>query len=174
MVLQNMHTIEIERAYLKVAYPILVTKNARMMDTYIQHGKTSCLNHSIAVAYYSLVIVNALNIRCDKESLIRGALLHDYFLYDWHKKGRAHSLHGFKHPQTALENALLDYALNPVERDIIIRHMFPLVPIPPRYIESMVVCVVDKLCSIKEMLCPDPYSKTLHEIMTIGMRDVKL
>ena len=41
----------------------------------------------------------------DKRSLIRGALLHDYFLYDWHDKNKPAKFHGFTHPKIAFENA---------------------------------------------------------------------
>lgn len=81
---------------------------------------------------------------------VRGALLHDYFLYDWHQPHKEYGLHGFTHPSTALRNAVQDFDLNAVERNIIARHMFPLVPIPPRYRESVIVCLADKFCSLNE------------------------
>lgn len=56
------------------------------MDRYIQHGDTSCLLHTVAVAYYSMKIAERLRIPVHKRELIRGALLHDYFLYDWHEQ----------------------------------------------------------------------------------------
>ena len=37
-------------------------------------------------ARYSLLINNKLGLHCNKKDLIRGSLLHDYFLYDWHEK----------------------------------------------------------------------------------------
>ncbi len=115
-----------------------------------QHGDTSCLLHSVAVALYSLRLARAFRLRVCARALVRGALLHDYFLYDWHEKDASHRLHGFHHPRTALVNAGRDYALTPVERDIILKHMFPLTPRPPRYLESLLVCLVDKGCSLYE------------------------
>ena len=47
---------------------------------FIQHGNTSCLLHSIAVSYYSLVLMQILHAKCDKKSLIVGSLLHDYLI----------------------------------------------------------------------------------------------
>lgn len=58
------------------------------------------------------------------EQLIRGALLHDYFLYDWHNQLTPHHLHGFFHPGVALRNASMDVELTPIEHDIIKKHMF--------------------------------------------------
>ena len=93
-----------------------------------------------------------LNI--DEKSLIRGALLHDYFLYEWHEKDKSHRLHGFYHPSTALRNAKEDFDLNPIEENMIARHMFPLTPIPPRYKEAWILCLADKYCATVETLLP--------------------
>ena len=82
---------------------------------FIQHGNTSCLLHSIAVSYYSLAFITFLNMKCDKESLVVGSLLHDYFLYDWHEKDSSHRLHGFFHPKKAYMNASRDYNINYIE-----------------------------------------------------------
>ena len=82
--------------------------------------------------------------------MIRGALLHDYFLYDWHEKSDDHRLHGFTHPARALKNAEEIFDLSVVEKDIIKRHMFPLTPVPPAYRESYLVCLADKICSSYE------------------------
>lgn len=43
-----------------------------------------------------------------------------------------------------------DFALNAVERDVIARHMFPLNLTPPRYRESILVCIADKICAVYE------------------------
>ena len=129
-------------------------------EEFIQHGNTSCLLHSIAVAYFCYRIaikLGFLGFRLNE--LVRGALLHDYFLYDWHiEPKRSNGLHGFSHPFTAFYNALFDFDLSDVERDIITRHMFPLVPLIPRYKESCLVSIVDKLCSLYEVFSRSPYN----------------
>jgi len=122
------------------------------MRKYMQHGKTDCLLHSIAVAYYSYAAVKFFNLKLNQKSLIRGALLHDFFLYDWHEPDCSHKLHGFTHPKTALENARRNWELNETEIDIIMKHMFPLIPALPRCKESVLVCIIDKICSISEIL----------------------
>ncbi|ETA81707.1 HD domain-containing protein [Youngiibacter fragilis] len=127
-------------------------ENSRFTQTaqYKQHGKTSVYEHSIAVAYTSCWIAGRLHVHVDYISLIRGALLHDYYLYDWHDKSDGHRLHGFFHPRRALENACEDFELTAKEKNMILRHMFPLTPIPPYYLESWIVCAADKLCAMKE------------------------
>ncbi len=119
---------------------------------YRQHGNTTVYDHSVDVAYMSLYLADLLHLKVDKASLVRGALLHDYFLYDWHDKEKWHRLHGFRHPKTALKNAGEDFNLTEREKNIIARHMFPLTLIPPRYKEAWLVCLADKLCALSETL----------------------
>ena len=144
----------------------LNTEKVQSMRGYLQHGDTTTLDHAIAVAYYSLMLDRKWNLNCDKSSLVRGALLHDYFLYDWHQPHKEYGLHGFTHPFTALRNAVQDFNLNAVERNIIARHMFPLVPIPPRYRESMIVCLADKFCSLNETFSSQRYCALVKLLST--------
>ena len=120
---------------------------------FIQHGDVTVYAHVTSVALASLAIADALaraGIRVDRASLTRGALLHDYFLYDWHVPDPSHRLHGFTHPFTALRNAEADFDLTKRERNIIVRHMFPLVPIPPACREAWIVSMADKFCALRE------------------------
>ena len=119
---------------------------------YIQHGTTSVYLHCLNVAYVSLRLALFFRLRLSYRALVRGALLHDYFLYDWHVPSETHRGHGFTHARTALHNASRDFTLDAVERDVIKRHMFPLNPVPPRYRESVLVCLADKICAIGETL----------------------
>ena len=93
---------------------------------YIQHGDVTVFDHCIAVAEYSCRIAEFLHLSVNRKVLIRGALLHDYFLYDWHNPDNGHRLHGFSHPYTSLKNAKRDYSITKREADIIVKHMFPL------------------------------------------------
>lgn len=120
----------------------------------MQHGTTSIYRHSLNVAYTSLWMMERWQIRLEPKSLVRGALLHDYFLYDWHQKDSSHRLHGFRHPKTALGNAQRDYHLNWKEKNIIARHMFPLIPVPPQCREAWIVCLADKWCALGETVEP--------------------
>ena len=115
----------------------------------MQHGCTTIYQHSIHVAYVSLFLMEKWHIPLDEISLVKGALLHDYFLYDWHENDASHRLHGFHHPNTALRNALRDYKLNKREENMIARHMFPLTPVPPGCREAWLVCLADKWCAMK-------------------------
>jgi uncharacterized protein len=131
---------------------ILTSKNMQLEKEFMQHGQLSCYCHSLFVAYISLKIVKALHLNANERSLIRGALLHDYFLYDWHIPSSYNRRHAFSHPRRAYENAIQDFELNELERDIILKHMFPLTLKLPRYRESYIVLLADKYCAVYETL----------------------
>ena len=141
-----------EKEFMDLITPLLKDKKVRQMDAFIQHGTTTCLEHTISVAYKSYCIAKKHNINCDLNSLIRGAVLHDYFLYDWHDPDPTHKWHGFHHAGKALENASRDFDLTVIEQDIIVKHRFPLNITPPKYIESYIVTIADKICSTQETL----------------------
>lgn len=117
---------------------------------FMQHGKTNVYRHCIGVAYVSCVFAAKLKIRINPRKMIRGALLHDYFLYDWHKIKKNCLWHGLSHPHRAVVNAMQDFKLSPMERDIILTHMFPLTPVPPFYKEGWIVSYADKYCCFRE------------------------
>lgn len=142
-----------EREYFrKVAGAVAENENMQKTKQLTQHGNVSVFAHSVAVAHYSLELAKLLGMSCDRRSLIRGAMLHDFFLYDWHKMHNAgDGLHGFAHPTTASKNALRDFRLNKRELDIIRKHMWPLTLTKlPLYRESWLVCAADKFCSLLE------------------------
>ncbi len=138
----------------KAAADILQSDNFKSTKAHIQHGTMTVNGHCVNVAKYSLAISEKLHIPCSQRELIRGALLHDYFLYDWHSKEHVqlYRLHGFFHPGIALENASREYKLTPKEMDIIKKHMWPLTVIPPVCREAWIVTAADKWCSLLETL----------------------
>ena len=118
---------------------------------FMQHGMTTCYTHSICVAYVALRWAQLLHLDIDVRSTVRGCLLHDYFLYDWHDKTVAAEHHTFTHPKVALANAERDFELNDRERDIIRKHMFPLCFPFPKYKESWLITLADKTCAASEI-----------------------
>ncbi len=136
----------------KYAEDILNSANFQRTKEHIQHGNMTVNEHCINVAKTSLMIKKKLHITCNQRDLVRGALLHDYFLYDWHKKDlkNPHKLHGFYHPGTALRNAKKEYVLTKRQEDIIKKHMWPLTVVPPMCREAWIVTAADKYCSLME------------------------
>lgn len=138
----------------KYASDILDSENFRSTRNYIQHGSIPVQRHCIDVARQSMLISKFLGVSCNEREMVRGALLHDYFLYDWHDKTRRdyQRLHGFYHPGIALKNADREYKLTMRERDIIKKHMWPLTVVPPLCREAWIVTTADKYCSLLETL----------------------
>ncbi len=133
---------------------ILASENFRRTKEHIQHGTTPVRSHSIHVARSSLIISRKLKIKCSQRELVRGALLHDYFLYDWHDKEHVslYKLHGLYHPGIALQNANTEYRLTALEKDIIKKHMWPMTVVPPMCREAWIVTFADKYCSLIEII----------------------
>ena len=118
---------------------------------YIQHGRTTTLLHSIAVAFTADMLARLLDRTERVDEIRRAALLHDYYLYDWHVPDRSHRLHGLRHPAFAVKNAFRDFPdLTEHEADAIRHHMFPLVPVPPRHSTGWIVTFADKHCAFYE------------------------
>jgi len=118
------------------------------------HHNSSIYEHVQDVAYFSYRICKILKL--DHRSAARGALLHDFFLYDW----RNHDVpdlprkkfHGIGHPAIAVDNAKKHFSINEIEEDIIKKHMWPLTIVPPKYKESFIVSFADKYLSSKEFV----------------------
>lgn len=122
----------------------------RDLDGFTHHYHVTRLEHCLHVSYLSFVICRRLGL--DYQSAARGGLLHDFYFYDSHVTKPDRGIHCFRHPGIALENAEKHFPLNKVERDIIVKHMWPVTLTPPRYRESYVVTAMDKYCANRELI----------------------
>ncbi len=114
------------------------------------HGITR-FEHSLRVSYYSYLVTKKL--RLNYKETARGGLLHDFFITD-ELKETEQKLSAFVHPYKALKNADDYFNLTDLERDIIINHMFPTLPHKiPKYLESWIVSIVDKIVATYEFYC---------------------
>ena len=107
------------------------------------HHGTSRIEHICRVAKVSYGISKFFKL--DYISTTRGALMHDFFLNDELSSKRFRT-----HPKKAYDNAKKYFEVNEKEKDIILSHMFPLTPEMPKYMESHVVSIADKVVSIYE------------------------
>lgn len=137
--------------YMECVEDILKHPVFQSMDEFIQHGDTTCKCHCIQVSYMSYCICKAKG--WDYRSVARAGLLHDMFLYDWHThaKETGQRFHGFTHPRTAMEKASQYFGISKKERNMVLRHMWPLTPVPPKYKEGYVLLYSDKICSLAEI-----------------------
>lgn len=131
---------------------ILASDNMKREKRFIQHANVSTYEHSIGVATMSLTLAAIFRVKVDKVSLVRGALLHDFFLYDWHDKTAMPKAHAYLHPLIAFDNAKKEFRLNAIEKNIIQAHMFPLSIMMPKYKESWIVVMADKICAMNEIV----------------------
>ncbi len=122
-----------------------------VMRECIQHGQVTTWQHCVRVARAAVSLGEALHLRVSQKELVRAALLHDYFLYDWHEPD--HAKHATMHPVFALRNAREDFDLTPLEENAIAAHMWPLPPgRVPASREAWLICAADKWCSLGETL----------------------
>ena len=141
---------EIERMMLLYGAELMASPGMQLEKTFLQHGAVSVFEHSVNVACLCLWLAFLMKCTVNYGALVKGALLHDYFLYDWHVPDASHRLHGFTHPGQAVKNAERDFGLSVIERDMIRTHMFPMTPVPPRYRESRILCMADKIAAAQE------------------------
>lgn len=124
-----------------------------LLEKYIQHGKVSTYQHVRSVAEMSCRLNRCLlNSSADSHALVKGALLHDFYLYDWHEK-KLRQLHGYNHPKAAYDNARRIYDVDEKVGGIILSHMWPLtLRSVPRTKEAFIVSLADKIISTRETL----------------------
>lgn len=129
-------------------------KRVQKMKGYRHHRHSNTYQHSESVAKLSYKLDKKFNLNADKETLLKGAMLHDFYLYDWHNwEDGYHWFHGFTHPGKAAKNAKRYFDVNDDVYHVIKTHMWPLNPIAiPLSKEAWIVCLADKCVAIKEVL----------------------
>ena len=127
-------------------------RNVKRMKNYIQHGCVSTYEHCENVAKLCYDIDKIFSLHADLKVLLTGAMLHDFYLYDWHSKDCGeHRLHGLRHAETACKNARKYLDVDDKTMDVISCHMWPLNPRRiPSSKEAWIVCMADKLVSLYE------------------------
>ena len=142
---------EADEEFQNIIKDLIANDTVQKMKDYRQHYETSCFEHCYVVAYYCFLICKKYNL--DYISATRAAMLHDLFLYDWRKRqdGRK-GLHAFTHGKIACENASKLFDLNEKEKDIIIKHMWPVTIAIPKSFEGFVLTFVDKYCAFSETI----------------------
>lgn len=142
---------------------IINNDTVKQMHNFRQHYDTSCFEHCFNVSWYNYIICKKFHL--DYVSAARAGMLHDLFLYDWRvcQPGRKR-FHAFHHPRIALNNSMKLFNLNEKEKDIILKHMWPITIIPPKYLESYVITLVDKYCAIMESVSYYKKNNKLNKI----------
>lgn len=156
------------REFFMLVSDLIDSDVVQSMDTHIHHNRITTLEHCISVAFLGFKITRKLNL--NSRAAARGGLLHDLYLYDWHKTVPPEGLHGFCHPGIALRNAERYFDLDEREKNIILRHMWPMTILWPKYPESLIVSIVDKYCAFAEVFHSKRKSKLkkLKQLITLA------
>lgn len=138
--------------YYNIVKPILENDEFKKRNKFLHHGDRTVYEHSIMVSIKSYKIAKFLHL--DISSIAIGALLHDFYTSPWQENKNKDSFfkqHGFVHASEALNNSKIFFGnyINDKVSDIIVRHMFPLNILPPKYLESWIVTIVDKYVSLE-------------------------
>lgn len=138
-----------DKYFISIISDMIENNTVKQMNDFKQHYETTCFEHCLVASYYCYLLCKKFNL--DYISCSRAAMVHDLFLYDWHKRQNGRKgLHAFTHPQTAYDNASKLFYLNEKEKDIILKHMWPVTLALPKYKESYILTLVDKYCALNE------------------------
>lgn len=139
-----------DQEYLSIINNIMENKEFKKMND-IKHHNTTRMDHSLKVSYYSYKIAKSLKL--DYKDVARGGLLHDFYTDEISECNNIKDkilLFSVKHPNDAVVNASNYFELSEKEINIIKSHMFPIDYKIPKYAESWIVSLVDKVLSFGE------------------------
>ena len=138
-----------EVEFQEIISDLVHNETVQQMKNFRQHYETTCFDHCYTAAFYCYKICKKFNL--DYRSATRAAMLHDLFLYDWRERQPDRKgLHAFTHGICACKNACKIFDLNEKEKDIILKHMWPVTIAFPKSIEGFILTFVDKYCAISE------------------------
>ena len=129
-----------------IANEIINSEKYQSLKSENHHG-LSRYDHSLRVAKNTYRISKKMKL--DYISATRGALLHDYFTDEEYRNTKGMKKYSM-HPVIALNNAIREYELNPIEENVIVSHMYPMGKTKPNCKESWLVTSVDKSVAIYE------------------------
>ncbi len=130
---------------------LLETEAVQSMAQWLHHGKVSCLDHTVSVAFVSFRVAKRLGL--DKEAVARAGLLHDLYLYHKRDKSKHTGLQSVDHPKIAVVNARKITTLSEKEENIILAHMWPFAGFAgamPKSMEAHLVNLADTILAAGE------------------------
>ncbi len=138
--------------YYNIVFDIIKNEEFQKRKLYKHHGDISVYDHSLAVSKLAYIMAKKMN--ADYKSAAIGGLLHDFYYKPWQNNKKKVSLfkkHGFVHAKEARDNSYIFFPelMNDKIDNIILRHMFPLNKIPPKYLEGWIVTMADKYVSLE-------------------------
>lgn len=154
----------------KIVKPI-IESNEFLIRKKFTHHDNSVYDHCKDVSYKAYLYVKNKKKHTDEElyNVSIAGLLHDFYPYAWQNSVDLKNIdskystylnkrhynifkkHGFVHARQALNNSRIYYGnyLNKRIENSILRHMFPLNIIPPKYKEGWIITYIDKIETMK-------------------------
>ena len=151
--------------YYKIVKEILENEEFLKRKEYEHHFNESVYDHVLRVSFDCYQI--GKRFKLDYKSLAIAGLLHDFYDKPWQnsfEKTKFLKKHGFVHAEEARVNAIKYFSNLVTEKigSMIKTHMFPLNIKLPKYKESWILTLVDKVDSMEFLLHPYLLSKRVR------------
>ena len=129
------------------------------------HRGSNCYEHSFKVAKKAIKTAIRLFKRdIDLEVVLIGAILHDYYLYDWRSNREYRKGHAKNHEIVASENASRDFDIPKEIKKVIESHMWPFnIKSFPNTREARIVSMADKSVATIEAFTSIKYKAKKRE-----------
>ena len=139
---------------------LLHDEKVQNMKNIPMHRGSNCYYHSFKVAKRARKRALKHRQNLDLNVVLFGAILHDYYLYDWRTDKTKKKHHGSQHPYIAASQAKRDFNISPEVEKIIKSHMWPLnIKEYPNSREAKVLSYADKTVAIEEAITSKRYKK---------------
>lgn len=144
------------REYYLLVKPILLHPEFQKRKNMLHH-QDSVYMHCLRVSLCGFRIAKKLKPFFPELSIrdvALAGLLHDFYTNPWRCKStdrRFFHQHGFVHSYEAAKNAYIHFPelMDPFIEDAIVKHMFPLNRKLPKYGESWIITIADKIISME-------------------------
>lgn len=138
-----------EKQFVELIKDYYESDGIKQMDEYIQHGRTTTLEHCENVAWISYLINEKLHLNADEKELIEAAMFHDLYLHDRNDGDATRKINGGENSDIASNKS----GMHQKEQETIRSHMWPLNIVKiPKSREAMIIYLADKYCALIEKI----------------------
>ncbi len=132
--------------YLSLVGDILRDESVKQMKGYQHHRAVTTHFHSTFVSYTVLKMCEKIK-PAEERDIVRAALLHDYYLYEWYTE-KHEEKHIWYHPKQSVKNIEQHFGkLSEMQRNMILAHMFPMSYETPSSLGAWLLTMADKHCA---------------------------
>lgn len=135
--------------YLAITGDLLSDELVKSMKGYQHHKEVTTHFHSVYVSYTVYKLCKKLKHKKTNE-IVRASLLHDFYLYEWYTE-KHEEYHIWYHPKQAVKNIEEHFgSLSPMQKNMILSHMFPTCVELPRSTGALILTLSDKHCATED------------------------